>query len=179
MKTIYLYLVNDVVYGWSENRSMEEEVEVQLDESHPLFSSRPRMFVYKDGEVFKSSDLELQDAKQKKDLELNRACRESILAGFYHVIDGVQYWFSYDKEAQQNFTDAQAVFADGLVQELKWTVKKDGEYTRIVINNDIMNELKLVILNHKDSNISKYRDILMPLLNSATTVEEVEAITWD
>jgi hypothetical protein len=59
-----------------------------------------------------------------------------------------------------------------------WTVRKNGEYTRIPINKAIMNELTIAILLHKDSNISKYRDFLMPLVNSATTVEEINAIKW-
>lgn len=120
----------------------------------------------------------LQEQRILKDRELNDACQEAILAGFKHTINGIEYEFSYDKEAQGNFSDAQSILSDGLIAELLWTVKQDGEYTRIPINKTIMDELKLVILLHKTSNISKYRDKLMPLVESASSVEEVEAVIW-
>lgn len=180
MKTIYLLLNKDnVVQGWADSRGMEQEVEVEVHESHPLFYSLPRLFIYKDGQVLLSQDIILQNAKDKKDAELNKACQDSILAGFSHTIEGVEYWFSYDKEAQQNFTDAQTVLSDGLMTEIAWTVKKDEEYTRITISKAVMDELKIVILLHKTNNISRYRDELMPLVESATSIEEVEKITWE
>ncbi|MNC82499.1 hypothetical protein D3C75_1360350 [compost metagenome] len=60
-----------------------------------------------------------------------------------------------------------------------WTVKKDGEYARIPITKDIMDELSIAILEHKSNNVSKYRDFLMVIVNSATTIEEINSITWD
>jgi hypothetical protein len=41
-----------------------------------------------------------------------------------------------------------------------------------------MDTLTLTILQHKDSNVSKYRDVLLPQVNSASTVDEVNAIIW-
>lgn len=120
----------------------------------------------------------LQVYRDAKDFELNQACNDTILAGFDYEIDGVLYHFSYDKEAQQNFTDAQTILSDGLVQELMWTVQKDGEYTRIPINKAVMDKLKVVIMMHKTSCISKYRDVLMKIVNEAQTIEEIESVTW-
>ncbi len=137
-----------------------------------------------DGEQWiegKSYDDILKDSKRLKDSELNLACNQSILAGFTHIINGKTYWFSYDMEAQGNFRDAKEILTDGVVKELPWTVRKggvNGEYSRIPITLEIMNELSLVIMQHKTDKISRYRDILMPLVNGATTVEEVEAVKW-
>lgn len=179
MKTIYLSIDdNGIVQGWAGARSMEQEIEVEVHESHPLFYSPPRLFVYKDGQVLLSNDIVLQNAKANKDAELNQACQDAILAGFPHTIEGVEYWFSYDKEAQQNFTDAQIIMSDGMLEVIPWTVKKDDEYVRIPISKAVMDELKVVILLHKTNHISRYRDELMPLVESAQSIEEVEAITW-
>ena len=122
----------------------------------------------------------LDKAKEDKSKELNTACQEAILSGFYHVIDGEKYHFSFDIEAQLNFQGAERLFSMGAIDEVKWTVhREDGRYERITINKEIMNELSLVILKHKNDNISKYRDVLLPMVEKAETVEEVESITWD
>jgi hypothetical protein len=123
----------------------------------------------------------LIDAKSKKDIELNKACNESILAGFSHIINGVVYWFSYDMEAQGNFRDAKEMLSDGVVLEIPWTVRLggvNGEYARIPINLETIKQLSLVIMEHKTKNISKYRDFLMPIVNDAEEIKEVEDVTW-
>ena len=122
----------------------------------------------------------LDEAKERKNEELNIACQEAILSGFYHVIDGERYHFSFDMEAQLNFQGAERLFSMGVIDEVKWTVhREDGRYERITINKEIMDKLSLVILKHKNDNISKYRDVLLPMVEKAETVEEVESITWD
>lgn len=123
----------------------------------------------------------LNFAKQRKDAELNKACNEAILAGFTHVINGQTYWFSYDMEAQGNFRDGREILKDGIMTEVPWTVRLggiNGDYARIPITLEIMNELTLKIMEHKTGYISKYRDFLMPLVNGATTPEEVAEIVW-
>lgn len=116
--------------------------------------------------------------KSNKDIELNVSCKESILSGFKHTIDGVEYHFSFDTEAQLNFQGARELLMNDEISEIMWTVRRDGEYTRIPINKSIMTELTVAILRHKESNIAKYRDFLMPLVQQATTVEEIDTIVW-
>jgi hypothetical protein len=121
----------------------------------------------------------LQDAKRRKDSELNSMCQQTIMAGFDHTIEGVVYHFSLDIEAQLNFHGTERLFEKGEIQSIGWTVQRDGNYERIAIDKPLMDELSGIILLHKDANISKYRDVLMKLVEAATTVEEVEAIHWD
>lgn len=126
-------------------------------------------------------NIALDTEKEKKNQELNSACNQAILEGFLHNINGVDYWFSFDTEAQLNFQGSKIVLDAGLIPVINWTVRiggKNGEYGRIPITKEIMSELTVAILIHKDSNISKYREQLLPLLNAATTIEEVNAITW-
>jgi hypothetical protein len=121
----------------------------------------------------------LSMAKNLKDGELSRACSETILAGFDYAIDDVVYHFSFDTEAQLNFQGTERILEQGLIETISWTVTREGQYERITINKTLMDELKIAILIHKDANIAKYRDVLMPMVNAATTVEEVKAIQWD
>jgi hypothetical protein len=120
----------------------------------------------------------LDEARISKDAELNLACKNSILSGFTHVINGIEYWFSYDAEAQANFQGAVTVFDKGLATSINWTVKKDGQYVRIPITPADLDGLLVTILLHKDRNVTKYRDELMPRVISAQTPDEVRAVLW-
>lgn len=136
-----------------------------------------------DPELLNVADKEtaLNSFKKQKDDELNQACKDSILAGFTHEINGETYWFSYDYEAQGNFRDAKEILSDGVVPDVPWTVRiggKGGEYSRVNINLDQIKELSLVIMEHKLSNISKYRDFLLPIVAGSETPEEVAAVNW-
>jgi hypothetical protein len=170
------------VEGWSSTPSgAEHEIMLTVEKDHEFFSAPFVYYKVVDNELVYSKGLELQDAKKSKDDELNIACQEAILAGFTHVINDKTYWFSYDYEAQGNFRDAKEVLSDGLVPEIPWTVRegsKDGPYTRILVNLDIIRELSLVILQHKTEKIAKYRDFLLPIVEDATTVEEVFSVNW-
>lgn len=116
--------------------------------------------------------------KTRKDEELNQACQDAILDGFEHTIDGLTYKFSYDMQAQTNFGDSRALLNDGVITEIPWTVKHNGEYTRIVVDKPTMDALTLTILQHKSANIGKYRDTLLPRVADATTIEEIQAVDW-
>lgn len=120
----------------------------------------------------------LRLAKERKGNELGESCEKEIISGFDYERDGVIYHFSYDLEAQGNFRDARDAFRDGLILEIEWTVYVDGEYKRILLNEEDLNNLRLVALEHKDSRIKRYRNELLPLLEGATTVEDIEAIKW-
>lgn len=124
---------------------------------------------------------ELATTKKAKNEELNNACNLAILEGFTHEINGQVYWFSYDNEAQGNFRDGRDILKDGILTEVPWTVRIggiNGEYTRIPVTLELMNELTLKIMEHKMSKIGKYRDFLMPLVSGATTPEEVAEVVW-
>ncbi|MDO7487053.1 hypothetical protein Q5O89_16920 [Peribacillus frigoritolerans] len=164
-----LYIVidsaNRVVANGTTFLSMDgfNTYEIEVEENHEIITN-PSLFIVKDGAVIKDESHLLEKLKKEKGEELNQACKESILKGFNHTINGIEYHFSLDVEAQFNFQGAKDILYEGLVQEIMWTVQKDGQYTRIPLTKEIMSELILVILQHKDNNISRYRDFLCPFL---------------
>jgi len=164
------------INGWGSTPS-ENSVEIEVESDHPVLMAFGR-YSYIDGEIVEDPSRLLEEMKAEKDLELSNACKDAILRGFKYEINGVDYHFSFDTEAQLNFQGAERLLKEGLVEEILWTVRKDGEYIRIAIDSKIMNELAIAILNHKNNNISKYRDFLMPLVNGAETEEEINSITW-
>lgn len=180
MRTIFITLgENNRVEQWSSARSKENEIEIEIASDHEILYANHSLFVYSEGVLIRDSDYILLDAKRRKDAELNQACEDAIMAGFEHTINGIEYHFSYDLQAQINFGDSRALLVEGIVPEVDWTVQTDGKYTRIPINKEIMDELTYAIFTHKQRQIGKYRGELMPLVNSATTVEEVSAINWN
>jgi hypothetical protein len=182
--TIYVELLNEegVIDSFGSVPMSSNSIAIDVEPTHPIFNDNPRYYVLVGEDIIKSEELVLNRIKRAKDEELNNACNRAILAGFTHTIDNVTYWFSYDMEAQGNFRDAKEVLKDGIVTHINWTVREgniDGNYTRVPIDLNIMNQLAVVILEHKEGNISRYRDTLLPLVTAATSVTEVKAIHWD
>jgi hypothetical protein len=120
----------------------------------------------------------LTELKQNKLIELNQSCNDSILSGFDYTINGVQYHFGFDMESQFNFQGAITLLDKGIVQEIEWTVTNNGSYERIIIDKSTMNGLMLKILQHKDSNIKRFRNQLMPLVEAAQSEEQLDSIVW-
>ena len=109
----------------------------------------------------------IKNYKVKKSKELNDSCSKAITQGFkYQKGDGNEYHFSYDIEAQGNFRDARDAFIDGITAEIEWTVTVDDKYQRIMLNQDDLNSIRLIALEHKDSCIKRYRNDLLPLVEA-------------
>lgn len=138
--------------------------------------------VFKNGvwvETVKTVDL-LTPAKIAKISELETKCDSAIVNGFDYSVNGVSYRFSCSLAAQANFQGADALFKDGTISEVEWTVTNNtsGVVERISFGVDIFNELKLQVFNHINSNVSKLRNTLQLRVEGATTQSELDAIVW-
>jgi|GEM_PF-4646235 len=120
----------------------------------------------------------LDELKQNKINQLNVACGEAINGYFQVEVCGGTYQFSYDAEAQSNFKDAKIAFTDGMINSISWTAHKDGKVHRISLNASEFNAVYYAGVQHKQDQISKFRDILQPKVLAATTKEEIDAINW-
>lgn len=121
----------------------------------------------------------LQTAKDKKLSELSTACNNSIMGRFTSVMDGVTYSFSNDMEAQGNFEKADRAFEKNRITEMAWTAyDTNGEVVRLLLTPLTFEPLYMDHLNHIQSNIAKFRDFLMPQVDAAATLEELEVIKW-
>ncbi|MEX3713329.1 hypothetical protein ABFV99_13075 [Cytobacillus horneckiae] len=164
-------------YG-STSSGAENEIEIEIDRTHD-FIEFPFSYIVSDGTVVKDYEYLLQSVRREKDAELNSACENEILGGFDFEIDGTLYHFSFDIEAQLNYQGAERLLSKGVVESVEFTVFHDGTYDRILIDSEKMDILSVAILNHTDSKVKRYRKVLLPLVNTAKTIEEVKAITWD
>ncbi|WP_394137422.1 hypothetical protein [Cytobacillus oceanisediminis] len=122
----------------------------------------------------------LEELKVAKMEQLDEMCNLSIINGFEHVINGVNYLFSCSVTAKANFQGSDTLFKDGLITEAEWTVinVETGKVERILINQTQFNELKLKVFQHINNNISKFRNTLQPQVEAAISNEEVDAVVW-
>jgi hypothetical protein len=121
----------------------------------------------------------LEYKRQLKLDELNNACNNAILSKFPFDIDAVTYYFSHDKDAQDNFDRLDRAFEKGRTTNELWTAyDADGNVVRLSFDATSFEPLYIEHLKRITDNISKFRDVLMPQVMNATTVEEIESITW-
>lgn len=185
---IYLFFENDICYGWSEHRNMDSEIEIDVDESHPIFSNDPRLFVYANNELTLDQQKQLDRVKAIKLQELNNACNDAILGRFSAQVNGVSYWFSHDKEAQDNFEMADKNLNNGRITSIPWTCYESETSTdalRITFDKDTFEPVYVAHANVMPTNVSKLRDDLEPKVKAiqiTTTVDDavsqVNAIVW-
>ena len=118
----------------------------------------------------------LQDIKNKKIEELNRACNETILAGFVSSALGEENLYDFDYEAQINLNGQLNFINAGLTPPdaiIMW--KANG-----VPKEHTVEQFKVVCEDgfaHKQSNISKYW-MLKQQVEQAEDEETINAITW-
>lgn len=117
--------------------------------------------------------------KKVKDAELNKACSEAILGGFDFSLDGVDYHFSYDNEAQVNFQETYTLFQNSVINDVMWTVTLGEGKFRLFLNKERFAKVYYASIQHKLRCIKYYRDKLTPLLTSATTYDMINDIVWD
>lgn len=126
--------------------------------------------------------MNLADLKQNKLNELNDSCNNAILNKFTSQVDGVTYSFSNDDAAQSNFKDAKLAWMDGDLQPtdtLKWTAyDQTGAVVRIPLTKAQFDPINLARIMWQQSNVSKLRDTLEPLVVSATNPDDIAKIVW-
>jgi hypothetical protein len=126
-----------------------------------------------------TTDIELLNFyKELKLIYFGKVCQEQILGYFKATVNGVEYDFSFDREAQQNFTGTLALFTEGLITEMEWTAWLNGQAERIILDKPTFLSIINVAFAHKNSKISHLRNDIQPLIEQATTIAEVEAISW-
>lgn len=183
MKTIFKPDESDK--GYSEYTSIGDFEDIPkgwTDCPYPQPAYRPK-FDWKSNKWIEKADLRLEilnNRKDQKKTELNYYCKEAILNGFSYESNNDIYHFSYDLEAQKNISDRWNLFQNDMIDSIRVTAHdKDGSDVRLDFDKVEFNGLYLTSVKHKENCISKYRDDLLPLIEQAMTIEQLESITWD
>ncbi|QIW88692.1 hypothetical protein P59_095 [Bacillus phage P59] len=168
------------IEGWSTTPSgADNEVTLTVKKDHAFFTTPFTYYKLVDGGLVYSSDRELLAAKQEKNRELDAICKATILGRFPAIVDGVEYFFSNDIEAQANFEKLDKAFDKGFLTAIPWTCyDAEGGVHRIVLTAETFPVVYFAHLNHIQGNIAKYRDILQPMVAEATE-DELKNIQWE
>jgi hypothetical protein len=148
------------------------------------FRNFPKLVIHEDGtkEIVEAihESLILDDYKQKKIDEMDAACKQDIINGFDFTIDNIVYHFSFDQEAQLNFSGANALLSEGLITSVEWTVKLNGVYERILLSKSQFDQIKLTAFAEKDRKVKKFRNEIVPAIldTLCDTREKVDLIVW-
>ncbi|PLR72335.1 hypothetical protein CYJ37_12325 [Bacillus sp. UMB0728] len=131
-------------------------------------------------ELLDKNSAPIEEMKIYKMAQLDEACNLSIIKGFIHPINGINYLFSCSLSAQANFQGSDALFKDGLITEAEWTVEniENGRIERILIDKEMFTSIKLHVFQHINDNISKLRNELQPMVEKAETAYEIDNINW-
>jgi hypothetical protein len=176
LKKIYLIYKEGVIVDWTDSTEWNLP-SVTIDENHDFFSN-PSNYRFLDGELVNLQTAELEYAKKEKFDYLNFMCQKEIFGYFKVNINGVEYDFSFDKEAQANFTGTMLFFSTNMIQEVEWTAWKNGIVQRLTLDKNTFLNIATTGFNFKNSRISKLRNVLEPQLNECTTLEEINNINW-
>ncbi|MCD4839758.1 DUF4376 domain-containing protein [Neobacillus sedimentimangrovi] len=180
MKTIYLSVNEEgLIQGWGTTRSLESDIKVVVNEDHPFLYNPFDTYRLIEGEIVRDTAITLQKAKKFKIQEMSNRCNAEILGYFKAIVNGVEYEFSFDQEAQTNFIGTLSLFNNGMIEEAEWTAWKNGEVNRLTLTKQQFMQVVKAAFDHKDSNVKRFRNELQPMIEQATTIEEVEAIDWD
>jgi len=122
-------------------------------------------------------EVELQNAKENKIIELNNACNQVILGGFVsNCLGGVEHQYKFDMEYQQNMSDAMLSFmVDTSITSIDWPTKDVGVQTHTKAQfMQLFEEAKIF----KTNNIYRYFDFKLRVIPALETVNDVNLIVW-
>lgn len=131
-------------------------------------------------EAFDNPETTLDELKVAKLNQLNEACNLAIVYGFTYTMGTVNYLFSSSLSAQANFQGTDTLFRDSLITEAEWTVENvvTSKIERVVLSQADFNNIKLLLFQHISGKVSKLRNTLQPLVESALTLEDVNNVVW-
>lgn len=168
-------------YGLSEfgeiTKDPNDSILIDVDED---FINNPIEYYYKNGNLYKDTYKILEELKELKLEEISESCKNSILAGFDCEIDESIYHFSYDKEAQQNISERWHLFQNNMIKSINVTAKdENGKSVRLNLDYENYSKVYLTSIKHKEDNISRFRDVIQPMIERITNKEDLQLIKWD
>ena len=133
----------------------------------------------------------LQRAQAAKIVSIDAETAAAITAGFFYVVDGITYHFSYDTFDQQNFADTANVAllsqmgGQGLPESVAWNAYKNwqdgkGELVRLTFTAETFLALYTAgAVAHKAARMAEggsRKEAVAAAVARGATIEELEAI---
>ena len=123
------------------------------------------------------SDWLIEEVRASKIEELRTACNECILAGFYSSAKGnTRKLYTFDMEDQTNILGIMLSITMGFEFPLRW--KDASMLVSEVWTNQEFIQLYEDAINAKASKMIQFHTLRYMILNTTTTIEEVQAFAW-
>lgn len=179
MRTIYVSVDDsNAIIAWGSTRGNETDIEVSIEEDDPFFKSPHWFYSYDNGVIVLSNELKLNHQRAFKLASLRKDCSEAIYGYFNSTVDGIEYRFSCDAEAQSNFEKVDRAFEKDRITTINWTAyDANNNIVRLSLDYVKFEGIYMSHLQHIQGNISRLRDTLQPEVESAT-LEDLPNITY-
>lgn len=123
----------------------------------------------------------LAGIKKEKENEINTACNNAIVSGFYSSVLGIKHFYYSTIAEQSTLNSLVALGVDNGFKAQKVVVVDDDEtLEKRIVHNHTHEQLKGVLADgaiHIGTQVAK-KDELEIAIENATTVDEVNAIQW-
>lgn len=122
----------------------------------------------------------LEELKENKKKQLSQTCKEDILSGFKAKVEDKLYHFSYSLSSQANLSERLSLFQNDIIMELKITAYdiEAEEEKRIVVTKEDFKNIYVASVKAKEDKIAKLKDILIPRVAQAQSIDEVNLVNW-
>ena len=171
----------DIIEAWGTSPLNGNSTSVEIEEGHPFLDDIPNKYYLKDGKIEKSpkaQEVEMSFLRNAKKEQLSNECNQDILNGFDYIIDDKKYHFSYDRESQANFQERWQLFQNNMIESMNITAHKNGEDVRLEVDKDLFSDIYMQSVMIKENKIKKLREDLYPLVDKATSQEDLNNISW-
>lgn len=177
MKTIWIEVQpNDSITGWSSSPVIGG-VEIEIEENHPVMLEFG-YYAYRNGELIRTEEFVLEQIREQKIKELEQAYQDATNAGFNYTINAINYLFPSDTQSQMQMQVNKMMLDSGMTRSVNIVALQDGVPVRVAINKIQISELIMACMAQMTAYETKYWDDLLPLVQAATTVDEVKTIIW-
>lgn len=190
MVNITLFLDEQgLITSWGTSmKSLDDTptLDIKLPFNHPLLTGKEPFSFYRvvDGELTYSEELALSETKKQKIAELLRIKDDLVDSGFCYIIKGIEYQVTYTKEDQDYL---HAIYNKLLLiseENVTVSLKVKGTNMPLGIADVVLTPDEFMVLYTYADLIMKWKeskctDLLEPYINTLTTIEEVNKVTWD
>lgn len=183
---VSIYVDNEgyvTTWGTALTAEGEEEHVLMLPETHPLITGEHSFSCYRleNEELIFCPDRQLINFKNFKKSELLETKNNKILEGFCYIINGKEYKVDYTKEGQEYlrsiYNHLLLVNEEDVIVSLKPVEANEKEDLTFTPDQfAVLLTYAELIEKWKES---KYTDLLVPYIDSLTTVDEISLVTWD
>ena len=179
---IYVQLDDDnFIEGWGTSK-MENSIMIQKDKMEDDIKLRFRSYRYdyKTETFIKDEKKAISDTKTQIIFDFNNLVKEKNNEGFKVTINGELLTFKNTDSNRSFLQKSYSMMESGLINSatMKFINENGNEVPKIVSGATIY-EIWILSFMHEDELNKHFNEVIMPQIENAKTLEELNNITWE